>query len=41
MSDYVYIMIPAMTNQQLMDNCHHMMDETDQAIERSEKVIIF
>ena len=39
MSDYVYIMIPAMTNQQLKD--HHMMDETDQAIERSEKVIIF
>lgn len=29
-----------MTNQQLMDNGHQMMDETDQAIERSKKVSI-
>ncbi|KAI3812751.1 hypothetical protein L1987_17463 [Smallanthus sonchifolius] len=28
-----------MTNQQLMDNGHQMMDETDQAIERSKKVV--
>lgn len=28
-----------MTNQQLMDNGHRMMDETDQAIERSKKVV--
>ncbi|KAM6557386.1 hypothetical protein CsatB_004405 [Cannabis sativa] len=28
-----------MTNQQLMDNGHHMMNETDQAIERSKKVV--
>lgn len=27
-----------MTNQQLMDNGNQMMDETDQAIERSKKV---
>lgn len=27
-----------MTNQQLMDTGHQMMDETDQAIERSKKV---
>lgn len=33
--------ISAMTNQQLMDNGHQMMDETDQAIERSKKVGIF
>nr|GEW04335.1 novel plant SNARE 11 [Tanacetum cinerariifolium] len=35
--DYMYI--SAMTNQQLMDNGHQMMDETDQAIERSKKVV--
>ncbi|GAV85241.1 Sec20 domain-containing protein [Cephalotus follicularis] len=29
----------SMTNQQLMDNGNHMMDETDQAIERSKKVV--
>lgn len=28
-----------MTNQQLMDNGHQMMNETDQAIERSKKVV--
>lgn len=28
----------AMTNQQLVDNGNRMMDETDQAIERSKKV---
>ncbi|TXG51262.1 hypothetical protein EZV62_023786 [Acer yangbiense] len=28
-----------MTNQQLMDNGYQMMDETDQAIERSKKVV--
>lgn len=27
-----------MTNQQLVDNGHRMMDDTDQAIERSKKV---
>lgn len=30
-----------MTNQQLMDHGNHMMDETDQAIERSKKVRLF
>ncbi|GJW49559.1 hypothetical protein Tco_0090910 [Tanacetum coccineum] len=29
----------AMKNQQLMDNGHQMMDETDQAIERFKKVV--
>ncbi|KAL4570578.1 hypothetical protein LXL04_026235 [Taraxacum kok-saghyz] len=33
------LLASSMTNQQLMDNCHHMMDETDQAIECSEKVV--
>ncbi|XP_075488612.1 putative plant SNARE 11 [Primulina tabacum] len=28
-----------MTNQQLMDNGNHMMDETDQAIDRAKKVV--
>lgn len=27
-----------MTNQQLIDNGHQMMDETDQAIDRAQKV---
>lgn len=31
-------LISAMTNQQLMDHGNQMMDETDQAIERSKKV---
>lgn len=30
----------AMTNQQLIDNGNHMMDETDQVIERSKKVSV-
>lgn len=30
-----------MTNQQLINNGHEMMDETDQAIERSKKVSLF
>ncbi|XP_071702449.1 novel plant SNARE 11 [Rutidosis leptorrhynchoides] len=33
------LLASSMTNQQLMDNGHHMMDETDQAIERSKKVV--
>ncbi|KAL4556095.1 hypothetical protein LXL04_038736 [Taraxacum kok-saghyz] len=33
------LLASSMTNQQLEDNCHHMMDETDQTIERSEKVV--
>lgn len=28
-----------MTNQQLIDNGHQMMDETDQAIDRAQKVV--
>lgn len=32
------VYIADMTNQQLMDNGNRMMDETDQAIERSKKV---
>ena len=31
-------MSAAMTNQQLVDSGNRMMDETDQAIERSKKV---
>ncbi|KAI8006036.1 putative plant SNARE 11 [Camellia lanceoleosa] len=30
---------PAMTNQELIDNGNRMMDETDQAIDRSKKVV--
>ncbi|KAL4587364.1 hypothetical protein LXL04_000233 [Taraxacum kok-saghyz] len=33
------LLASSMTNQQVMDNCHHMMDETDQTIERSENVV--
>ncbi|KAL8201051.1 hypothetical protein R6Q57_012390 [Mikania cordata] len=33
------LLASSMTNQQLMDNGHQMMDETDQAIERSKKVV--
>ncbi|XP_059645315.1 novel plant SNARE 11-like [Cornus florida] len=33
------LLASSMTNQQLMDNGNHMMDETDQAIERSKKVV--
>lgn len=33
--------ITAMTNEQLMDRGNHMMDETDQAIERGRKVGLF
>ncbi|WOL18162.1 plant SNARE 11-like [Canna indica] len=33
------LMASSMTNQQLMDAGHHMMDETDEAIERSKKVV--
>ncbi|TXG68179.1 hypothetical protein EZV62_003114 [Acer yangbiense] len=32
------LLASSMTNQQLMDNGNQMMDETDQAIERSKKV---
>lgn len=30
-----------MTNEQLIDHGHQMMDETDEAIERSKKVCFF
>ncbi|KAI9173534.1 hypothetical protein LWI28_002847 [Acer negundo] len=33
------LLASSMTNQQLMDNGNQMMDETDQAIERSKKVV--
>ncbi|URD82701.1 putative plant SNARE [Musa troglodytarum] len=33
------LLASSMTNQQLMDTGHRMMDETDQAIERSKKVV--
>ncbi|CAL9131110.1 unnamed protein product [Musa acuminata var. zebrina] len=33
------LLASSMTNQQLMDNGNRMMDETDQAIERSKKVV--
>lgn len=33
------LLASSMSNQQLMDNGNHMMDETDQAIERSKKVV--
>ncbi|KAB2607305.1 plant SNARE 11-like [Pyrus ussuriensis x Pyrus communis] len=33
------LLASAMTNQQLIDNGNQMMDETDQAIERSKKVV--
>ncbi|CAK9143879.1 unnamed protein product [Ilex paraguariensis] len=33
------LLASSMTNQQLMDKGNHMMDETDQAIERSKKVV--
>jgi hypothetical protein len=32
---------PAMTNQQLFDSGNRMMDDTDQAIERSKKVGLY
>ncbi|CAN1333881.1 Novel plant SNARE 11 [Linum perenne] len=31
--------VSAMTNEQLMDQGHHMMDETDQALERGKKIV--
>ncbi|KAJ4712597.1 putative plant snare [Melia azedarach] len=33
------LLASSMTNQQLIDNGNHMMDETDQVIERSKKVV--
>ncbi|XVF52449.1 hypothetical protein PTKIN_Ptkin05aG0019100 [Pterospermum kingtungense] len=33
------LLASSMTNQQLMDNGHQMMDETDQAIDRAKKVV--
>ncbi|XP_038973956.1 novel plant SNARE 11-like [Phoenix dactylifera] len=38
-SDENIMLASTMTNQQLMDTGHGMMDETDQAIERSKKVV--
>lgn len=42
-SDYFFLNIvfkfAGMTNQQLIDNGHQMMDETDQAIDRAQKVV--
>nr|GEY17291.1 novel plant SNARE 11 [Tanacetum cinerariifolium] len=37
--EFTHMHISAMKNQQLMDNGHQLMDETDQAIERSKKVV--